>query len=479
MATATVSNTGADDRLYDVVDVPQADGTVHRHISFERMHPGQARAWWSDRRIVAVISGTQGGKTAFGPWWLWREMTLCGPGDYIAATATFDLFQLKMLPALREVFEETLGIARYWAGDGVLEICQHRRNEETGLWEPLRDGHGAFVFGAARASDAHKMWARIIMRSARSPGGLESSTAKAAWLDEAGQDAFGLNAWEAIRRRLSLSRGRILITTTPYNLGWLKQKVYDRWQAGSQQIEVINFPSIMNPAFPREEFDEARDELDDWKFRMFYLGQFERPAGLIYSAFINQYRRDGGHLVEPFGVPMAWPRWGGIDPGPVHHAKLWLAHDPETDVYYLYRESLQGEMSTAEHARDIRSFSDHPRVVLWFVGTKSESQQRMDYQAADLVNVREPPIVDVESGIDHVIALLKTHRLYVFDDCDGTLDEFGTYRRKLDDLDQPTKDIHNKHAYHHLDALRYVVVGVEHKPEVKRGTISVPRPGAA
>lgn len=461
MAIPVETIAGADLKLYDVTDTVGLDGRLHREISLARMHAGQTRAWYSIRRIVAVVAGTQSGKTSWGPWWLWREIFTQGPGDYLAVTATFDLFQLKMLPALREVFEDVLGIARFWAGDGVLEICQHQQNPDTGVWEPVRDADGRLIFGAERARDAHKMWARVIMRSASSEGGLESSTAKAAWLDEAGQDAFSLGAYEAIRRRLSLSRGRILITTTPYNLGWLKQKVYDRWQAGDPDVDVINFPSTMNPAFPHEEFEEARAELDEWKFNMFYRGLFERPAGQIYSMFMNRYRHEGGHKVRPFDIPLAWPRWGGIDPGAVHHAKVWLAHDPASDVYYLYRESLKGEMSTDEHAEDIRSYPDHRRVILWFVGQRSESQQRLDYASAGLVNVSEPPIFDVESGIDHVITLLKTFRLYVFDTCAGTLDELGTYRRRLDALDQPTQEIHNKNAYHHLDALRYVVVGVE------------------
>jgi len=440
-------------KLYRVVEETAPDDSPLRGVELD-LHPGQAAAWDALERIVAVISGTQGGKTSFGPWWLHREIALGGPGDYLAVTASFDLFKLKMLPELLEVFVDVLGIARLWAGDGVLELCEHAWDEETGVWAPIPG-----QFKATRSSDP--MWGRIIMRSASAEGGLESATAKAAWLDEAGQDAFGLGAWEAVLRRLSLSRGRVLITTTPYNLGWLKQKVYDRWKAGDPAIRVIQFASTANPAFSKDEFEERRREMDDWKFRMFYEGRFERPAGLIYSAFIDKYRHEGGHKVEPFRIPLEWPRWGGIDPGAVHHAKVWLAYDPATSVYYLYRESLQGEMSTSEHAEDIRSYSDAERVVLWFVGQKSEKQQRLDYEAAGLLNVAEPPIVDVESGIDHVIRLLKTYRLFVFDDCAGVLDELGSYRRKLDDNDQPTDAIHNKDRYHRLDALRYAVAGVE------------------
>ncbi len=105
------------------------------------LHPGQARAWASKARFVAIIAGTQGGKTSFLPWWLFREIQRCGEGDYIAATASYDLFKLKMLPALRECYEQILRRGRYWPSDRILELA---------------DPNGRFL--AKSASD--KMWKR-------------------------------------------------------------------------------------------------------------------------------------------------------------------------------------------------------------------------------------------------------------------------------------------------------------------------------
>ena len=66
----------------------------------------------------------------------------------------------------------------------------------------------------------------VLFGYAAEPESLESATAKAAWLDEAGQKRFRLASFEAILRRLSLAQGRVLLTTTPYDLGWLKQRLY-------------------------------------------------------------------------------------------------------------------------------------------------------------------------------------------------------------------------------------------------------------
>lgn len=396
-------------------------------------HRGQARAWRSKRRIVAVISGTQGGKTTFGPHWLYRELQDRGPGDYIAATASYDLFKLKMLPAIRETFEQLHGCGRYWSGDKIMEIADPERG-----------------FLAQRADDP--MYARIILRSASAPGGLEAATAQAAWLDEAGQDEFTLEAWEAVLRRLAISRGRILITTTPYNMAWLKTEVYDRWADGDTDIDVIQFPSTTNPAFPGAEFERAERTMQPWRFAMFYRARFTQPAGLIYGAFTDAL------LVDPFPIPPEWERVVGLDPGGANCATVYLAQDPATRTWYVYAEDLRGGETTADYAGAIveRLAGAEARVV---GGSSSEGQVRRDFAAAG-VYVQEPAIADVEPGIDRVTALWKAG-MRVFRDLHGLRDELGSYRRKLDAQGNPQDEIVDKRKFHRLDALRYAATCIE------------------
>lgn len=398
-----------------------------------RFHRGQERAWDSRRRFVFAVAGSQGGKTSFGPHWLRREIAERGPGDYLAVTATFPLLKLKMLPEFLRLFDHQLHLGEWRAGDRV------------------------FLF--------HDGKTRVIFGSATHPNSLESATAKAAWLDECGQDEFRLQSWEAILRRLALNQGRVLGTTTPYNLGWLKQQVYDRWRQGDPDYEVVQFESTVNPAFPHAEYERAKATLPAWKFAMFYRGQFDRPAGMIYGDFVDAYREVGGHKVAPFAIPPEWPRHVGVDFGAVHTATIWLAHDPAANVYYLYHETLDGGKTTAQHAAQAKAFAAGTNVRTWYGGAKSETQQRMDWGAAG-VHLGEPRVADVEAGIDRVIALLKPFRLYIFDTCVGVLDEIGTYSRETDADGQPTEKIKDKETFHRLDALRYCVAGIESTPGV-------------
>lgn len=393
---------------------------IHGSKMTLNLHPGQTKAWDSQARFVFVIAGTQSGKTSFGSWWLHREIQRCGSGDYLVVTATYDLFKLKLLPEMLTTFCDVLRREgwTYSASDRV-----------------ITDGT-----------------TRIILRSANAPGGLESATVKAAWLDECGQDDFRLESWEAVLRRLSLAQGRVLGTTTPYNLGWLKSHIFDRWRAGDSDYEVIQFKSTMNPAFPRAEYDRAKTTLPAWKHAMFYDGEFSRPAGLIYEDF-----DEAVHVIRPIPLDELWPVYVGLDFGAVHTALIWLARDTR-NVYYVFRESLTGGLSTPEHAKHARAIAQGRRSVTWYGGSGSETQQRMDWHAAG-VRVQEPPVGDVEAGIDRVIALLRERRLFVFDTCSGLRDELMTYSRELDAAGQPTEKIRDKETYHRLDALRYVVAG--------------------
>ena len=405
-------------------------------------HSGQWNIWDCTKRFVFATAGTQGGKTSFGPHWLRREIYHQDigrmAGDYLAVTATYDLFKLKMLPAIRELFEHTTGDGRYWAGDKIIEL----RDPEKGFW-------------AKRSDD--NMWGRIILRSAESYGGLESSTANAAWLDECGMESFTAETWRAVRRRLSLSRGNVLGTTTLYVLyNWLRQ-LYDEWINGREDIEFINFASVINPSFPQAEYDQALQEMPEHVVNMQYRGLYDKPPGMIYGAFNSELCS-----IAPFAIPKNWPAYGGMDYGGTNTVCLLIRKNPDTGDYYLTKEYHEGGRTSQRHAKDLSAWN----CSLWFGGAKSEAQWRNEFRAAGLP-VREPKVSDVWVGINRVYGVMKKNKLFVFDTCQGTLAQIGSYGRKMNKAtSEPIEDIiANKQDYHYLDALRYVLASLEKSVE--------------
>lgn len=423
--------------------------TVRRSLDIY-LHEGQRRVWDSTRRFVFMIAGKQSGKTIYGPLWLFQQIMKRGAGDYLAVSATYDLFKLKMLPAIKEFFVKTLGIGRWWAGDRILEI----KNPYTGK------------FDAERQDDP--MWARIILRSADSEEGLQSATAKAAWLDEPG--LYKPTVWKDVLGRLSLHRGEVLGTTTPYDLGWLKQIIYDPFIKGlDTDIDVIQFSSKLSPFFSDEEYEMLRTKMQTWQFRMDYDAEFGRPPAAIYEDFVDELRGDGGHKVQRKSVKLLphHPRFVAIDPGTVNPAKIWVAHITEEDIYIIYRIEKGGKRLTSkEHAaKDVREAKERDeRVIWWAIGAKSEKYWREDYKNAGANGVKEPTVSEVEEGIDRVTHLWKTFRLYVMDDLYDLIDEILKYSREVDPVNGDVlPGIKDKSTFHLLDAVRYFAVQVVSK----------------
>ncbi len=392
--------------------------------------------------------------TSFGPIWLYREIYGMGDfkgrgeGDYLAVTATFDLFKMKMLPAILEVFVKHFGVGRYWAGDRLIELKPHRDAE----------------FMARSTNDP--MWGRIVLRSAESSGGLESATAKGAWLDEAGQDSFTGETWRSVQSRVALKLGRVLMSTTLYNFDWLKRDVYDEWEKGNEAFDVIHFDSCDNPAFSKQEYDRAKSSMPEWRFDMRYRGRFTRPAGMIYDCFIPKNRPEG-HLCDPFPIPWPWPRYVGLDFGGSNTAAVFIAMDPGTKKLYCYRQYLKGELTAEDHVKNI--MSGEPDQLVCIGGSPSEGQWRKEFGRVGLF-VQRPDVSEVEIGISRVYSAIKTYRIYFFNDLKeimGIRDEYGgligeikSYARKVDRDGNPTTEIEAKSRYHRLDALRYVMSGI-------------------
>ncbi len=383
-------------------------------------HPGQSRAWRSAARFVVVAAGTQSGKTCFEPDWLYREITERGEGDYLVGTTTFPLLELKLLPEFRRLFEDTLHLGRYHESKHI------------------------FQFAGGRT--------RIIFFSATNPESIESATAKAAVLDEAGQKQFRAETWQAVQRRLSLAQGRALFGTTLYQLGWFKNDVYDRWAAGDGAFDVIQFDSTENPAFPREEFERARLSLPSWKFDMFYRGRFARPAGLIYDAF-----SEGSCKIARFDVPKNWLIYCGHDFGAANPAAMFYAQDPDTGLFYAWREYLPGSgRSIAQHVEEFKRITAGYHVVRRCGGSHQEDEIRQGY-AAHGWPILEPKLSSVEAQIERVYALHRLNKVMVFDDLSSYLDEKLSFSRVLDEHYAPTDKIDDEARFHLMAAERYIL----------------------
>jgi len=390
------------------------------------LHPGQVRAFDSEAQYVAMIAGTGGGKTWFGPIWLAREIAKDPKGDYLAVSPTYPMLKDILLPRALEI---------------------------------LNDWHGG-TYKSMEKVYYLKRGGRVLFRSADRPLSMEGVHVNAVWLDEAGQ--MRSEAWHVAQRRVGFHKGRILITTTPYFLNWLKTDIYDRWKDGDPAIDVIQFGTAENPYYPREQIEVARRTMPDWMFRMFYLGEFVKPEGLVYQDF------DAGiHIIEPLELPSNWRRIIGMDFGynnPM--AAVWLAVDNDGNVY-AYREYYERRKLPQDVASDLARLSKGEQIDAILVDPSApvliEVLRRQGFNAIPANNT-------VKEGIAAVTGLLREKRLFFFRGLSNTLDEIESYHWKK--VNDQIKEEPEKEYDHAMDALRYAIMGyikgIKKQPRVRR-----------
>lgn len=402
-------------------------------------HEGQWPAWSAPTlslatglgfKVVALIAGTGGGKTFFGPRWLWREILQDPTADYLVISRTYGNLQRVALP-------ETVKFLKALGVKGKL-------------------------FKGASIEYRLPQGGRIMFGSADKPWSLEGVHVKACWLDEAGQMPY--EAWRVAMRRTGFHRGPILITTTPYNLGWLKTEVYDPFVRGDKHVFVAQFRSIDNPMYPKEEYELARRTMPAWKFKMFYQGVFQRPAGLIYDVY-NQDR----HMVDPFDIPGHWIRKIGLDFGfrPNPTAALWIATDPDTNYDFVYREMYVYEKFFRQNAQLIRDLSVLPDGepedirAIYADPARPDGIEEMNEVLSGWVKVYAADN-SVMAGIETVYSKMAGDEanpgLYFFRGAvPHTVDEVETYIWEgSEDEDKITiKEAPLKKDDHCMDALRY------------------------
>jgi hypothetical protein len=205
------------------------------------------------------------------------------------------------------------------------------------------------------------------------------------------------------------------------------------------------------------------------RYKRLFLGQWAAPEGIIYDVFDTER-----HKVKAFAIPQAWPRIVGIDPFGDCVAALWLALDPQSRVWNVYREYVVGFGATTQgHVKAILEAGQGEPVFFYVGGGPSERQARADFNGYG-IPLLEPAFADVWAQIDRVYAMLKTGQLVIHDSCPHLLSEITDYRRQTKGGLVIDGTIEDKATFHCCDALRYALTGPA-MPEEQTRIVYAPR----
>src|SRR3990167_1036074 len=370
-----------------------------------RMLPGQASLLANfAATTLAAIAGTGGGKTILGYWWLHSRMETYPGYTWGMAEPTYSLLRRVILessdpdrPGLEDYFRMVGHHPDYHAVDHIL-------NTDFG---------------------------KIYLGSADDPDSMQGAAVRGYWLDEAGQ--MRLLAYETARQRVSMMRGQVLLTTTPYDLGWLPTE--EKQKADGRDVAVETWRSIDRPGFPMESYEREKRLLPPWRFAMLYDAQFERPAGLIYNAF-----NEAVCVIDRFPIPKNWHIYVGHDFGPDNPAALFTAIDPATAFRYRYHEYLPGPgISPFKKVEEWKEITKGYNVIRRVGGAPGEEDARQNYAPYGWpISLPSETIKHVEPQIEKVIALHQMNKIFTFRDMEHYLDEKRTFSRKLDESGQVT-----------------------------------------
>ena len=171
------------------------------------------------------------------------------------------------------------------------------------------------------------------------PDSLESATGKAAWLDEAGQRGFKCKASRPSAEGCRSIRAACSSPPRPTTwAGSFSSSSSRGWRrAGTIRTSTSSSSNRWRTRCSTLASTMPAPSMPGSRFRMFYDGEFDRPAGLIYDCFDPLLMS-----LPQFRLKDSWKRYLGLDFGSIHTAAVFLAEEPITGRLFAYREYLPG-----------------------------------------------------------------------------------------------------------------------------------------
>lgn len=377
----------------------------------KKFHDHQWRVLKSDKQFVAAIAGVQSGKTIVGAAWMAKKASDYPTDDHLIVAPTYKILEQSTLAKFFSEFPQYRQYYRVQAS--VIDLPE--------------GGH-------------------IFIRSAEDPYKLEGQTLRSCWADEAGQNKAAF--WTVIQARLAIKRGQLLVTTTPYNMGWLHSEFYKVWQSGDPSFDVINWSSEQNPFFPKDEFERVKKTMDATDFEMRYMGVFKKRHGLVYPNFGDQ------DIFSELPKRPINKTIGGIDWGFTNPAAIVVLGVDYDRHYWLLEEVYTKGKTTSELVDIAKSLTAKHRINVFYAD--SAEPDRIEESRRAGLYVREAN-KDIKLGVDVVRQAINEHRLHVHRSCMNTIDEFENYHYPEEEEAGFIRDLPKKETDHLMDAIRYAI----------------------
>lgn len=380
------------------------------------LHKYQAKAYHSQKRFILITAGTGGGKTHFAPVWLAKEINKYPTEDFLVVSPTYKMLNRVLMPKIESL----------WKGTRL----QGSYAESKGLYRLPTGGN-------------------IWCGSADRPETLEGVHVRAVVMDE--PSLMKRYAWIIIQARIGQRLGRALLTGTPTRgRNWLYHEFYQLWKRGDIDYDCIQFPSIANPYYPKEEYERAKRTLDSRTFKIRYEGLFEKMEGLVYIDF------DDSNIIDYEPKNVIETRYG-IDWGFNNPAVVDVFQKNKDGIWHQVDEWYENGKLIEKQIDIVREFfNKYGRGYCYC--DPSEPAYIQTFLNAGIPAIGADN--SIRPGISEVQTLTKTKRLLVHRRCKNTIEEYESYVYPENDKDVPVKEYD-----HSMDATRYAMRGEKFMPQ--------------
>ena len=376
-----------------------------------KMFPAQFNALNFKKQFCAAVAGVQSGKTYLGAHWAGKKITEFPKGAGLIVAPTHNILRAATLKKFFDVFPYLRAYYKEQKGEIHLPT-------------------GGIVY----------------TRSADNPLGIEGITADWIWLDEGGMTS--ILTWTVLRSRVSMTGGQILITTTPYNMGWLYQNFYIPWRDDQDKsLSFFTWKSIDNPYFNKEFYEAERGRLRPEEFSRRYEGEFKKMTGLVYD-LPNEQIVGLLDLNIKTEARIIGVDWGFRNPAAI--SVLYL----RDNVWYVADEWKQAERTTAEIIQVLKNkLSEHKATAIY--PDPAEPDRIEECRRANLPVMETNK--DIKGGVSFIQQLIREKRFFVANNCKETLDEMSMYHYPEAEENKPDKDEPEKFNDHLMDSMRYAI----------------------
>ncbi len=221
-----------------------------------------------------------------------------------------------------------------WLPAGALKTVGGVKNDQRGIVQQLTFDNGSIVHFMSYDQDDEV---------------FEGTSGHWFWCDE--PPPYG--KYIGLKRGLVDFGGHCWLTMTPLSEPWINDLIVDRAGDPDSGVRVFHYHIMDNaiskggylPDVAIQEFiadlreDERAARID---------GTFLHLAGRVFK----EWRADPPYWIDPFRIPMSWPRVCVVDPHPRKPvAVLWAACDPDNQ-WYVYRDLFDEALRTVGEVSD-------------------------------------------------------------------------------------------------------------------------------